>query len=265
VPQGVYSLDDLKELGQQKEWCPYFMTRHLMNHASILVYNYQYMLDPKVANLVSRDFEAESIVVFDEAHNIDNVCIEALSVTLDRRMLEASKTGVNRLQRKVDEMKASDNERLMKEYRDLVNGLAEQGFVRNGPDSVLANPVLSDDILQEAVPGNIRKAEHFVSFLKKIVVYLKSLFEGQNVENKTSLAFLHHMFTESGLERKPLRFAYSRLNSLLRTLEVTSLDDFRALQDVANFVTLVSTYMEGFFLFTFIILYFFYSITVFFL
>jgi hypothetical protein len=70
IPQGVYSLDDLKELGQAKGWCPYFMTRHLIHHSNILVYNYQYMLDPKVSNLVSRDLEAESIVVFDEAHNI---------------------------------------------------------------------------------------------------------------------------------------------------------------------------------------------------
>jgi hypothetical protein len=31
------------------------------------------------------------------------------------------------------------------------------------------------------------------------------------------------------IERKPLRFTYSRLNSLLRTLEVTNLDDFRPL------------------------------------
>ena len=30
-------------------------------------------------------------VVFDEAHNIDTVCIEALSVTLDRRQLEVRK------------------------------------------------------------------------------------------------------------------------------------------------------------------------------
>ena len=137
----MYSLDDLKELGVAKGWCPYFLTRHLIHHASILVYNYQYMLDPKVANLVSRDLEAESIVVFDEAHNIgqafflssgdsdsahlvevtvslrlclvDNVCIEALSVTLDRRMLDASGRSVNKLQSKVMEMKASDSARLV--------------------------------------------------------------------------------------------------------------------------------------------------------
>jgi len=29
-----------------------------------------------VSNMVSRELEKECIVVFDEAHNIDNVCIE---------------------------------------------------------------------------------------------------------------------------------------------------------------------------------------------
>eukprot|EP01034_Spumella_vulgaris_P029053 gene29053-36037_t len=89
VPVGVFALDDLKEIGAKKGHCPYFMTRHLISHATILVYNYQYMLDPKISSLISRDLQAESIVVFDEAHNIDNVCIEALSVTLDRSIREA--------------------------------------------------------------------------------------------------------------------------------------------------------------------------------
>jgi DNA excision repair protein ERCC-2 len=40
-------------------------------------------------------------------------------------------------------------------------------------DALIANPVLPDDVLQEAVPGNIRRAEHFVSFLRRFVEYLK--------------------------------------------------------------------------------------------
>ena len=35
--------------------------------------------------------------------------------------------------------------------------------------------VLPDDLLHEAIPGNIRKAEHFVAFLKRLVEYLKVL------------------------------------------------------------------------------------------
>lgn len=34
------------------------------------------MLDPKIATLISRELSEQSIVVFDEAHNIDNVCVE---------------------------------------------------------------------------------------------------------------------------------------------------------------------------------------------
>ena len=38
------------------------------------------------------------------------------------------------------------------------------------PDDITALP---DDLLKEAVPGNIRRAEHFVAFLKRFVEYLK--------------------------------------------------------------------------------------------
>lgn len=33
--------------------------------------------------------------------------------------------------------------------------------------------VLPEDLLTEAVPGNIRRAEHFVAFLKRFIEYLK--------------------------------------------------------------------------------------------
>lgn len=33
--------------------------------------------------------------------------------------------------------------------------------------------VLPADLLTEAVPGNIRRAEHFVAFLKRFIEYLK--------------------------------------------------------------------------------------------
>ena len=32
--------------------------------------SYQYIIDPKISDLVSKEFKKNSIVVFDEAHNI---------------------------------------------------------------------------------------------------------------------------------------------------------------------------------------------------
>jgi len=84
-------------------------------------------------------------------------------------------------------IKLTDASKLQEEYLKLVEGLQEVEDAR-AEDAVMANPsrsytrtescsnmivVLPDDLLKEAVPGNIRKAEHFVAFLKRFVEYLK--------------------------------------------------------------------------------------------
>ena len=43
-----------------------------IGHANIVVYSYYYLLDPKIADLVSKELSKQSVVVFDEAHNIGN-------------------------------------------------------------------------------------------------------------------------------------------------------------------------------------------------
>lgn len=129
MPSGVYNLEELRKWGKARGWCPYFLTRQAINHANILVFNYQYMLDPKVAKMVSRELESESIVVFDEAHNIDSVCIEALSVNINERALEQATRSLGRLSSEVSRLKKSDNQRLQEEYQNLVNGLIDQGLL----------------------------------------------------------------------------------------------------------------------------------------
>ena len=50
---GIYDLHDLKTLGRRETWCPYFLARHLINLANVVIFNYQYMIDPKIASLIS--------------------------------------------------------------------------------------------------------------------------------------------------------------------------------------------------------------------
>ena len=67
---GVYTLEDLRVLGKERGWCPYFLARHLVNHADVIVYSYQYLIDPKISDLISKELKGDCVVVFDEAHNI---------------------------------------------------------------------------------------------------------------------------------------------------------------------------------------------------
>lgn len=53
---GVYTLEDLRIFGRKQGWCPYFLARHMLAFANVVVYNYQYMLDPKVC--YTRDLHA---------------------------------------------------------------------------------------------------------------------------------------------------------------------------------------------------------------
>lgn len=50
-----------------------------------------------------------------------------------------------------------DAQRLQREYERLVDGLAAAGVLHAAQRGDLANPVLPQDILNEAVPGNIRR------------------------------------------------------------------------------------------------------------
>lgn len=41
-----------------------------MPFVDIIIYSFHYLLDPKVAEQVSKEMSKDAIVVFDEAHNI---------------------------------------------------------------------------------------------------------------------------------------------------------------------------------------------------
>ncbi|KAJ0975651.1 hypothetical protein J5N97_017616 [Dioscorea zingiberensis] len=245
LPPGVYTLQDLRAIGRERGWCPYFLARQLIRYANVVVYSYQYLLDPKVAGVISREMQRECVVVFDEAHNIDNVCIEALSVSVRKQTLDGATRNLNRMAQEIDRFKATDAGRLRAEYNRLVEGLAQRG---NLPltDSWLANPALPDDILKEAVPGNIRKAEHFLAVLRRLVQYLKGRLQTENVETEVPVAFVASVSSQAGIDQKMLKFCYDRLHSLMLTLEITDTDEFLHIQTVCDFATLVGTYTRGF-------------------
>ncbi|EJF65828.1 DNA repair helicase [Dichomitus squalens] len=245
IPPGIWTLADVLQHGRENKICPYFLVRRMMPFVDVIIYSFHYLLDPKVAEQVSKELTKDAIVVFDEAHNIDNVCIESLSIDLTRPMLDSAARSVVKLGDKIDEIKKTDASKLQDEYAKLVEGLQEAS---NDEDAFVSNPVLPEDLLKEAIPGNIRKAEHFVAFLKRFVEYLKTRMRVLHVVAETPLSFLQHLKDITYIERRPLRFCAERLQSLVRTLELSRLDELSSLQKVASFATLVATYEKGFLL-----------------
>jgi len=255
LKDGVFTLDELKELARERGWCPYFFARHAIEFADVVVYNYQYLLDPKIAGLISRRLQRECVVVFDEAHNIDNVCIEVMSINFREATLAACERNVGRLHAEIAKLKRVDADRLNREYRQLVSGLAAAGALPGGglaadADEIRANPVLPEGMLNEAVPGNIRRAEHFVTFLQRLVRHVKGRLEQCARSGEVSVEkpqrFLAGLEVDAAIDKKPLKFASERLRSLLRTLEITNVQELQPLMLVAEFGTMCATFESGF-------------------
>lgn len=245
IPAGVYSFDALINHCKEVGTCPYFTVRRMIPFCNIIIYSYHYLLDPKIADRVSKEISKDSIIIFDEAHNIDNVCIESLSLDLTDDTLKRATRGANKLGDAVDDMKSQDSEKLQNEYEKLVEGLRQAEIARD-EELFMSNPTLPQDLLDEAIPGNIRKAEHFISFLKRFIEYLKTRMKVLHVISETPISFLQHLKDLTFIDRKPLKFCSERLSLLVRTLELSEIEDFTALKDIATFATLVSTYDTGF-------------------
>lgn len=248
LPLGVYSFEKLIRICEEKRMCPYFTVRRMISMCNIIIYSYHYLLDPKIAERVSKEVSKDAIVIFDEAHNIDNVCIESLSLDLTKDLLKKATKGANSLDRKVEEMKKVDSKKLQDEYDKLVQGLRASDILEPEEEPLVETPVLSNDILKEAIPGNIRRATHFISFLKRFIEYLKTRMKVLHVISETPNSFLLHLKQLTFIEKKPLRFCSERLSLLVRTLEVDEVEEFNALKDIATFATLISTYEDGFLL-----------------
>lgn len=96
------------------------------------------------------------------------------------------------------------------------------------------------------MPGNIRRAEHFLHVLRRLVQYLRGRLETENVEKEGPVSFVASITAHAGIDQKTLRFCYERLHSLMLTLEITDTDEFLHIQTICDFATLVGTYTRGF-------------------
>lgn len=124
IPNGVYTLDDLKDFGAEQGSCPYYLARNFLLKANIIVFNYSYMMDPKIANIVSAELQKDSVVVFDECHNIDNIAIEVFSLNITNKVLDKANQQIKKLEDLTAQEKRVNSDRLKREVDRLTNKLS---------------------------------------------------------------------------------------------------------------------------------------------
>ncbi|XP_075242792.1 Fanconi anemia group J protein-like [Convolutriloba macropyga] len=85
-----WDIEDLIEHGRERKVCPYFLSRELQKSCEIIFCPYNYVIDPRIRSSLDVQLE-ESVVILDEAHNIEDVARSAGSLSTNQDDLDACK------------------------------------------------------------------------------------------------------------------------------------------------------------------------------
>ena len=74
-------------MGKQHAACPYYTARSIVADAEIVFCPYSYLLDPYVRKRMEIELN-DSIIILDEAHNIEDVAVDAASWNINFEELQ---------------------------------------------------------------------------------------------------------------------------------------------------------------------------------
>nr|XP_025720790.1 regulator of telomere elongation helicase 1 isoform X4 [Callorhinus ursinus] len=77
----ILDIEDLVRSGSKHRLCPYYLSRNLKQQADIIFMPYNYLLDAKSRRAHGIDLKG-TVVIFDEAHNVEKMCEETASFDL---------------------------------------------------------------------------------------------------------------------------------------------------------------------------------------
>lgn len=82
--QAVLDIEELVSLGQSREICPFYYTKSQIQNADVIFIPYNYLFDNDARNNSLSEVEFEnSIIIFDEAHNLESFASESASFDLN--------------------------------------------------------------------------------------------------------------------------------------------------------------------------------------
>ncbi|XP_049672320.1 regulator of telomere elongation helicase 1 isoform X3 [Accipiter gentilis] len=90
----IMDIEDLVKNGNKHRACPYYLSRSLKQQADIIFMPYNYLLDSKSRRAHNLDLKG-TVVILDEAHNVEKLCEESSSFDLTPYDLVSAMDAIN--------------------------------------------------------------------------------------------------------------------------------------------------------------------------
>ena len=261
---GCYTLQDLRDLARKKGICPYYFSEDLFQSAQILICDYFMLFGMKKSNNYDRKMLEGAFLVFDECNGLDEQIAEIFTERISRISLDHSMKSVEDLSNQLKITKEQDPKRYEDEYQKLVKGLTKDDLdlnqlnkkneiaknMANEPKEEVMGNMETTEERKIKFPGYIRKPEHFITHLKKFILFLKG-----SITKNTSKVISHGDFLERYLKETlvdpnalPLAFFPARLKALCNYLQYADIetDHYLPLQSLVQFAQFFGSFAQGY-------------------
>ncbi|XP_059049818.1 Fanconi anemia group J protein homolog [Achroia grisella] len=165
----AFDLEDLVDAGHEKIACPYYAARQMANIAHIVFCPYNYLIEPSIRSSMKIELE-NNIVIIDEAHNIEDICRDAASITFSRDNILAA---ISELE-KVSEKRYSNSEALSYIDQILKTFKSWDYWFANHLQLLADKPAKNNEVV------HTWQVEHFVQTLDNHNIGQKQFTEYQN-------------------------------------------------------------------------------------
>ena len=96
MPWGPLDIEELHKVAEEGKYCPYYASKERAAIADLIFMPYNYLIDEKIRENFDIDY-SNSIIIFDEAHNIAACTEEVTSFELRAANLESCLAEVHAL------------------------------------------------------------------------------------------------------------------------------------------------------------------------
>ena len=188
----VWDIEEATNQGAANRGCPYMAVRTILSDTSpnLVLCPYNYILDKNIRETMKLELEG-AVIVFDEAHNLEDTCRSAASASLHQSVLERSWKRLNILQ--------GNNIPIVKDMRNLVENiknwmermdrLLDAAAIKRQDNVWKGREIL--DICQEQFALDANTVEVFSAYLKEFRqeedVFGKLTYESEEEEKQSAL------------------------------------------------------------------------------
>lgn len=119
---GYIDIEELKVIGEKKIFCPYYYEKAQINISKIIFIPYNYLISSEIRRMMNISLN-NSVVIFDEGHNIINFFEEEESIYITASDLDITKIKLNQMKCMKDD---DDKDILYKEFNEFIGQINEK-------------------------------------------------------------------------------------------------------------------------------------------